>query len=296
MALDTDEIIGAKFHNNVLVPCARLRKFLKEQNHIGDGELRSIVIECATALFHFREHLPTAQCLTRKYYEEYCPDYGLLGDIANASKHHEISKNNPQVVSSEDIYEVLVITEYVDESGLYTDCMSCVHANLVDGTIRDVVDAVRNVLNMWKLKLVEMGIDSIYMPSKSLYVPPVSKQDSRNPNLRLTKGIANQLNMKFMKYDYESNTVVGKELPGADKVILKMWRNPELTVSLGSESIRVEVPLDTYEFDRFKTLNKQAATDFLREIATRDGIVDSAIHELQEKVFGRQLCWSIYCT
>lgn len=295
MTLDPMEIIGAKFHNNVLVPYASLRKFLKEQNQIGDGELRRIVIECATALFHFREHLPTAQCLTRKYYEQYCPDYGLLADIANASKHHRISNNNPQVVRSEDIYEVLVTTEYEDQLGLYTDSMSCVHAKLVDGTVRDVVEAIRNVLNMWKLKLVEMGVESSYIPSKRLHVPPVSREDARKSSLRFTQGLAAQLHMQLMKYDYESRTVVGQDLSSADKVVFQMWKSPVLTVTLGSESIGVEVPLAPFERDTFDTLQGQAAVDFLEEIAVRDGIIDSAIRELHERTFRKQPCWLINC-
>jgi len=295
MTLDPKEILGSKFHNNVLVPYAILRRFLKEQNHIGDGELRRIVIECATALFHFREHLPTAQCLTRKHYEEYCPDYGLLADIANASKHHKISNNNPQVVNSEDIHEVLITTEYEDQLGLYTDNMSCVHAKLVDGTTRDIIEAIRNVLNMWKLKLFEMGVESSYIPSKRMHVPPVSREDARAPTLKLTRGQASQLHMQLMKYDYESRTVVGQDLSNADKVVFRMWKSPVLTVALDSESIGIEVPLAPFELDTFETLQEQAAVDFLKKIAIRDGIFDAAIRELQERTFRKQPYWSIDC-
>lgn len=296
MALPPLEILSMKFHNDVLSPYAKVRTFCKERNSVGNGELRRLMLECASALFHFREHLPAHEIRTRKFYATHCPDYGLVGDIANAFKHHELTRHSPLVTCSADIFEILVTVEYKDNEGSYTDSEAAVHAKLSDGTVRDVGEILRHVVNMWRLKMCELGADDKYRPSKRRFGPPVSRSDARRSLLTMTQGVACQLHIQPMKYECATSMLTQSGLSAGDKIQFRAWKNPTLTMQSMGEEVEIEVPVNGDEYEQYCLLESdQARADFLRGIADRDGHLEEAVQSLQQKLLASHPCWSIIC-
>src|SRR5437899_872107 len=72
----------------------------------GSSKDLRLAVNAATALHHFREHVPTATQKTRGTVAALCPDYDLLGDIVDATKHHTLTrKSQPLIRSANDVYE-----------------------------------------------------------------------------------------------------------------------------------------------------------------------------------------------
>lgn len=119
-------------------------------------------MNAASALFHLREHLPSGNGLSRKEAEGLCGDYAVLGDIVNASKHNSIASNTPHgaplVASAADSYEVVIITQYEDQDGVYRFVEKVVDVRLTDGTIRNMHEVLTNVMNFWQTHLHSIGI------------------------------------------------------------------------------------------------------------------------------------------
>jgi len=124
-------------------------------------DLREAVV-AASALFHLREHLPSAHLITRSQAEQLCPDYALLGDLVNAAKHASVTKNTPHgaplVAQASDLRERILLVEYEDADGFYRFPQKQVIVKLTDGTERNLLDVLTNVLNFWETKLAADGV------------------------------------------------------------------------------------------------------------------------------------------
>src|SRR5881394_643438 len=110
--------IAALFHENVI---AAYERYLETKESNVAGRSRDLVdaLSAATALYHFREHLPAVLAKTRHQIANHCPDYDLLGDVVNAGKHRELTRGTPALTSADQIQEQLISTEYEDEQGVY---------------------------------------------------------------------------------------------------------------------------------------------------------------------------------
>lgn len=124
-------------------------------------DLREAVV-AASALFHLREHLPSAHVITRSQAESLCPDYALLGDLVNAAKHASVTRNTPHgkplVARASDLRERILLIEYEDHEGIYRFHQKQVIVKLSDGTERNLLDVLTNVLNFWETKLAADGV------------------------------------------------------------------------------------------------------------------------------------------
>ena len=82
--------LTAYYHENVV---ASFIEYLDICNDGVAGRSRDLraALAAASALFHLREHLPTGS-LSRTDVERFCPDYALLGDVVNASKHKALHR------------------------------------------------------------------------------------------------------------------------------------------------------------------------------------------------------------
>lgn len=67
-----------------------------------------------------------------------CPDYALLRDVVNASKHRHLTRGGEQIVSADSIRELLVVTTYQDEQGEYRNAAKSIEITLIDGTTRAI--------------------------------------------------------------------------------------------------------------------------------------------------------------
>lgn len=169
--------LAAYFYENVVTAYMQFKE-AREKPVAGRSTDLRLAINAATSLYHLREHLPQQNAKTRKSLSLLCPDYDLLGDIVNASKHKEVTRGTPQVISADSIYEEVVCTEYLDEKGKYMHCEKAVMIDLVDGTKRDIFEILTNVINMWFSELNNIGA----IPAKKQFslsqtsIPPRSTE------------------------------------------------------------------------------------------------------------------------
>ena len=137
--------LAAYFYENVV---SSYREYCEIRSSGSAGSSQDIrkAMVAASALFHLREHLPPQSTLTRTEVESLCADYGILGDIVNASKHGTISGASPHgaplIASASQLEELLVLTEYEDQAGKYFFAEKRVVAKQVNGIGRDVFEVL----------------------------------------------------------------------------------------------------------------------------------------------------------
>ena len=127
------------------------------------GRSRAIrrAVVAASALFQLREHLPKP-LPDRRQVEQLCPDYALLGDVVNATKHNVINVKTPHgaplVTHATSLAERLALIEYNDSAGQYRHCSKTVVVKLADGSERKLIEVVTHVINHWETHLHTLGI------------------------------------------------------------------------------------------------------------------------------------------
>jgi len=102
-----------------------------------------------------------------------CKEFGILGDIVNASKPNEISHSNPIVAEAKNIYEVIKWTEYRDKQGTYKHIQTIVCVKLSDNSERDLFEIIVNIINLGIEELNQLGVIKDY--------PKINKASGRNP-------------------------------------------------------------------------------------------------------------------
>jgi hypothetical protein len=165
---DTD----ALFYENVV---ASFNKYVETKRSDSSGNSRDLkeALVAAAALYHFREHLPEAHKKDNALIAQQCPDFDLLKDVVNTSKHgHLTAGSNRQIDSADQIEERHIVTEYKDAEGTYSDIEKQVVVKLTNGTERDLAEVLVNVLNYWLNELIKLGIT----PHRPNYSLPQEKQ------------------------------------------------------------------------------------------------------------------------
>lgn len=181
---------------------------IKMGDAAGRSQDVSAAINSATSLFHLREHVPEPHRKSRSALAAICPDYDLVADISNVSKHAEISRNSPQITKAENIYEQIIITEYRDDDGPYRIPEKTVIAKLDNGTERHVEDILTNVINMWVDQLIAANlIDSInHFPNRDTSQIPQRTVPGEGAPLDLsqTQGLGTTVRFQLKKYNYDT--------------------------------------------------------------------------------------------
>jgi hypothetical protein len=150
----------------------------RRRNQYGEGEVVRLGVNAAVALYHLREHIPDKCRPSSPLLRAFCADYGLLGDIANASKHKRLTKFAPRISNADQIYERVVSTRYEDDKGHYPVAQVEAFAKLDDGTERNLADLLHNVMNMWCKKLDDLAIGKFTNPEPALVDGPVSRAEA----------------------------------------------------------------------------------------------------------------------
>lgn len=166
----TDDDLVAHFHEQVVETYVDFRK--RQQNAVaGRSRDRRFGVAASQALFHFREHFPYKWLLSRSEVERRCVAYGILGDVANASKHGEISGSTPHgaplVSSFREIQEEIWVVQYEDSQGPYNYVHKVVTITLANGTQRNLLDVLTQVLNFWESYLQSLGLLAAARPFQS---------------------------------------------------------------------------------------------------------------------------------
>lgn len=278
------------FYENLV---ASYDAYVRERDADSSGRYRHLrtAAQCASALFHFREHLTEPHTMTwREIYNE-CPDYRLIANIANTTKHHQLTQNDPigapLVARAEDLKEVRVIVRYEDEQGDYSDARTVVLALCADGVERDVDVALTNVLNFWGEKLQAWGITKFL--ARPLPDRPgtrwLSREEIRPANLEALQGIDFTQQFRLFEWDAEAGEAKPKDLTDA-KIEFRIYK-PSYKLDIrfthpdhpDDEPIEMEFDLTDEESARVHAAN----TDAERE-ATYRALADARRAEIRTRV------------
>jgi hypothetical protein len=214
--------LAAYYHENVVAAFIAYRETSKDGVAGRSRDLREAII-AATALFHLREHLPKPGALSRKEVERLCPDYALLGDVVNAAKHKSISQNTPHgaplVTDAERLTEKLLVIEYEDAEGVYRCTQKAVVAKLADGTERNLLDVLTNVMNFWEGRLHSLGVLST---QRTFVFEPQVRYRTRAEceqirlDFQLVQGHRFKQSMQFLRFDASTGQALPIDLTGSN--------------------------------------------------------------------------------
>lgn len=214
----------------------------------------------ANALFHLREHLPQNSALTRAEVEKLCPDYALLGDVVNASKHKELSGATPHgmplIQKANDIYERITSLQYEDSKGPYNHHFKEVIATLTDGSERELLDILTAVLNFWEFYLHSTGhLKEARTFKREPTIKPRTREECQASALcfEVVQGQRFLQHMRFLRHDDSSGNAEPLDLSGC-KVSAGIYQRTSiadvnLTHNLTGEQINVSVELTPEESD-----------------------------------------------
>lgn len=287
--------LSAYFHENIITAYKQYKEE-KEKPVSGRSNDLRLAINAAIALYHFREHLPKQHAKTRKQLSQNCPDYDLLGDVVNASKHKKLIRKASKITSAEKIYEEIVETKYVDSKGEYFHNEKFAIVELNDGTRRDLFEVLTNVLNMWFSELYNMGVlqelQRVNLPQKGI---PSRSSDSGIPRLDLMilRGVRFKQRFKLQKYNYNTGQVEPIDLTGY-KIRGRIYKPTyEIDFKLVNEKTGEEIirTLKLSEEQNKKLLALSSGHEiqsFMTALAEEQGILQDMAKEIKEKQSSQQ--------
>jgi len=195
--------LGAHFHEHLVPLYVRYRE-IREEPKAGLSRDLQAATAASNALYHFREHLPPSHAMSRAEVATLCSDYDLVGDIANVSKHAELSRGAPKVSHAQSVSELIVLTEFSDEEGTFTDARKLVTVKLDDGTEREIFDILTNVINFWGQQLLRWGVLRGYNLFP-LPEPPgsrsLSREEARGLDLEMIQGVRFKMQQRLQRYN-----------------------------------------------------------------------------------------------
>jgi hypothetical protein len=179
-------------------------------------------LEAATALFHLREHLPSGGKLSRADVEQLCPDYALLGDVVNVAKHRELNGQTPHgaplITSAENLDEELTIIEYTDEIGPYRYVQKSVIVKLDNGSERDLLEVLTNVINFWEAHLATLGAVSAartFKHNHDIHPRTRAECEAIRTDFECVQGLRFQQRMRLLRFDNSTGKATPIDLTGA---------------------------------------------------------------------------------
>jgi hypothetical protein len=290
--------LAAYYHENVVAAFIAYCETSKDGVAGRSRDLREAVI-AATALFHLREHLPKAGAPSRAEVERRCPDYALLGDVVNAAKHKSISQNTPHgaplVSNAEKLMETVLVIEYEDAEGVYRCTQKSVVAKLTDGSKRDLLEVLTNVINFWEAHLHTLGVLS--SPRVFVFEPQIRHRtraecEQMRLDFELVQGHRFRQSMQFLRFDASTGQAHPIDLSGAELKFRIFKPRFDFAVSLKHEATGKEyskaVVLSDEEngalADMGSDEERQAfaatlpsARAALRDLAAEAGLIDTNI-------------------
>jgi len=275
-----DDLV-AMFYENVVAAYSAYATQREGSTAGRSGHLRAS-IEVATALFHFREHLPSPP--TRAQVVAACPDYRLIADVVNAAKHRVLSRPTsegpPLVKDADDIKELTIITFYRDADGEYSDARTVVNVSCADGVQRNLDNALTTVLNYWGGVMKAMG--AIDFSPQPLPERPgsrfVSRDEARGLTLEAMRGVRFAKSFQLMKFDPDKGSSEPIDLTGSEvefsiyKPITRVDVN--ITASDGGEPIVYSISLTEEQSAAYQLLTSEEARHaFLKSYSTYTAIL-----------------------
>ena len=269
--------LKAYFVENILNLHKEYLKVRKNQKLAFSSDLRSS-INLATALYHFREHFAQDIQKSRKFYVDICPDYSLLGDVVNASKHSKLKFGNPQISNAENIYEQITSTKYKDQKGSYYHVEKTVIIKLDNETERDLHEIITNTINMWINQLKSLGIIQNYplQKYKSNRLPRRNKYSGKI-DIHSMHNLRFKAKFQLQKYNYEKKIVEPVDLTKA-KVSMNFYQQihtVDITITTKENKVvNLAVELTDSELKEYSKLKTQDnKIQYLFEKAKNQGLI-----------------------
>lgn len=256
--------LAVTFYNNVV---AAYDEYVAHRDSPAAGRDRHLrtAVEAATALYHFREHLPDSLSGPVKDLEQTSIDYALMRGVANASKHKRVTRRRPLVASAEDIREVTVIVRYSDENGEYSHSQTKIDVICSDGVTRWLDPAITHVLNFWGKLLSDAGVCGYNVRSEP--EAPGHRYRSREEvsvglKLEALRGLDFRQSMQFLKFDNALGRAVPIDLTGAE-LRMHIYKPPKYIVAVKMSHPEhghfvADIPLTDEENLAFHRIKSQA--------------------------------------
>jgi hypothetical protein len=213
--------LAAYYHENVVASYIAYRDLSSSGVAGCSRDLRE-ALTAANALFHFREHLPDV-APTRRHIEQLCPDYALLGDVANASKHKSLTGNTPHgaplVNDAGSLYERILLIEYEDDDGVYKYTAKTVVVNLIDGTERNLLEVLTKVINFWEQHLTLLGTLSearVFRFESPVRARTRAECEENRLDFELVQGHRFRQSMQMLHFNNDTQQVEPKDLTGTE--------------------------------------------------------------------------------
>jgi len=263
----------------------------RESNDWGENQLLRKGIVAATSLFHLREHIPTNIQPSKANLKSQYPDYRLIADIANVSKHHELTCNNPQISNASQIYESLRLIEFTDKQGEYVVPQLEVYVKLDNGTEIKLINILYNVMSIWLDVLDNLGIinQKPLEPLKNDF--PISREEAnkRRANLRIRQGEEYQWQFRIEKYNYNKRITESIDLTGKSIQfrIRELPENAPISIHIANPGIGVDfevdfdIPLSKEQAKHYIILCGSEKEEFLKELMESTPDIKK---ELQSKI------------
>src|SRR5688572_22773031 len=147
-----------KYYLENVIPNYRDFIEYRKSNIWGENQLLRRAFIAATSLFHLREYIPAAIQPTKSILVQQYPNYGLVGDIANASKHSILKDPNSQILNASQISEQLRYIKFKDDLGDYFVPQLEVYVKLNNGSEHRVINILYDTLSMWNDVLDSLNI------------------------------------------------------------------------------------------------------------------------------------------
>ena len=284
--------LTAYYHENVVASYAAYRDLNKDGVAGRSRDLRE-ALTAANALFHFREHLPNV-APTRKQIEQLCPDYALLGDVVNASKHKSLTGNTPHGVplvnNAENLGERILLIEYEDEEGVYRYSAKTVVVNLIDGTERNILEILTNVINFWEQHLTSLG--TISEARVFNFEPPFRARtraecEGNRLDFELVQGHRFRQSMQMLRFNNTTGQAEPMDLTGSE-VNFRIYKpkfdvDVSLTHDATGKEFKKTITLSEFDSQELSKLtsdsekqefvnNLPEAKDALRQLAIEAGL------------------------
>ena len=284
----------------MVVPTYRAFFRARAENRYGEYQLVAKGVDTATVLFHLREHLSDAVRPSRGQLQARFPEYGLVADIANVSKHKTLDRASPQVTNASQISEAMVVTTYRDEQGEYQSAQAEVLVQLDDGTELVLANLLHSVFSMWCTELKALGVGDFHNPEVSWSDSHISRHDAKEAPIELLAGQARKLSFQFREFDYNAGVSKPKDLTGYTNASMNVYEFPKsVPITLRPDhdpslEVEVDIPLQP---DQAKKYLRQTGTDeqqtFLADLIqtestlqalVQDAMVDAKVMQIAKSV------------
>lgn len=262
--------VAANFYHNVVAAYDEYTTNRDSPNSGRDKHLRT-AIAVATALYHFREHLP-GDLRAKIGAIEATPEYALIHGVTNAAKHGVVRQSQPLVARADDIQEVTILIFYSDDQGEYSHAQTMVYVKCTDGQTRQLDPAISRVLNHWGALLRDLGVcDFVARPE--FEIPGrryLSREEATTSHgFEVLRGLDFKQIIQPSHFDVDLGRAVPLDLTGA-QMSLRIYKPPPQVLDVimshpEREDVTVSIPFSEEENAAFHSLPDDAARVAFRE-------------------------------